>query len=488
MADLSCRSAELLAADVEMGRASQAERMRVEVHMQRCEPCAARTERVRALAAVLRAEPVEPTVGDRAIVASALMEAHDQPAPGSGRARLLPLLAAAAVLIAAGVSAAWLLTQGGSEPAPVVERGGSTEAPRQPLGPDAPPRDEPVTVALSGLASPCPGVTTETGGDARAFVVTAQGELCRLGLDEGELRLSVDPAAGIDLVVETPTANVRVVGTVFSVGVEDGFTSVVVYRGTVEVSREEETLRVTGGHQVGVERDRDAVVRAVEPSALEPLERLAGGSSAAVGAGQEGISIASRERTGTGSRAPGEGEAVEGTEPTEPEEPSQPSAREALEESAPLADLRALLGQGSYAEAREQAQERAERPEYARRRGELFTVIAESYKRERQWQRARHWYEEVIRVSPGTVTAANALVGAADLALQHLGQHADALRLYEAYLEQFPRGALHEEALIGRCRALRAAGRLREARACARAYLATHPDGRQRAPALRLLE
>ena len=486
MADLSCRQAELLEADVEMGRASEADRMRMEVHLQRCEACAQRSERLRALTDALRAEPIEARVPDRALVASALVEAHDRPARTLAQGPAMPWLAAAAALLAMGSAAWWIATRDGS-PA-VVERGVPNEG------------AEPV--ALAGLATPCDAVVTHATAGARAFLVDAHERVCRIRLDAGELRLHVEPNAGVDLVVATPTANVKVVGTVFSVGVEEGFTSVVVYRGTVEVRRARETLRVTGGHRVGLARDREALVESANEEALEPLvelEERAASSADARGAAEsaagehEELATApeptSQEPVTEGPTTP---IAREGRRPAAPPETAESEAEG--EEVAPepadaaaIRDLRRLIGEGRTAEARQQALDRTEDTQHTRRRGELYTVIAESYEMERNWPAAYEWYDRVQRVSHGTTTGGNALFAAASLALERLGRPTDAVRLFESYIRQHPRSALHEDAYIGRCRALMAAGQRADAESCARAYLLTSPTGRHQERARRLL-
>ena len=477
MADLSCRQAELLEADVEMGRATEADRMRVEVHLQRCESCAERTERIRALTEALRTEPIEARVPDRALVASALMDAHDGSARSLSPGPALPWLAAAAALLAIGSAAWWMATR--DTPAPIADD-------------DAPSETVPERVMLAGRASPCDAVVTEAAEGARAYVVDSHDRVCRVRLDAGELRLHVEPGAGVDLVVATPTANVKVVGTVFSVGVEDGFTSVVVYRGTVEVSRDQETLRVTGGHRVGLARDREALVESASEEALRPLVELEEetGTTAAASEAHEAVQApdtpeepvaqepsseaASSERARERRRTP----SAATTEAEPPEEPA---------DGAVIADLRRLLREGHPEEARQQALDRTEQTEHTRRRGELYTVIAESYEMQLNWRAAYDWYDRVQRVSQGTATAANALIASASLALERLGRPADAVRLFESYLRQYPRGALHEDAYVGRCRALMAAGQRSRAESCARAYLTTFPTGRHRDRAERLL-
>ncbi|MBX3275471.1 MAG: zf-HC2 domain-containing protein, partial [Sandaracinaceae bacterium] len=51
-----CRHARRLAADAELGTLDEADRLRLELHLEGCPACAAETGRVRGLAALLRAQ------------------------------------------------------------------------------------------------------------------------------------------------------------------------------------------------------------------------------------------------------------------------------------------------------------------------------------------------------------------------------------------------------------------------------------------------
>lgn len=481
MADLSCRGSELLAADVEMGRASSADRMRLEVHLQRCVGCAARTERLRGLAEILRREPVVVHASDRAIVAAALIGASsEQPRDATRRVPPVSLAIAAAALIAVSITAAWLATR---DAAPIADRHerrpavperapapGPSAAPDERIEPREPERvvaEAPAAASpalATGRARPCEGVTTEAVAGAAAFVLRSEGRTCRLRLDTGEIRVHVDPRARVDFAIATPSADVRVVGTVFSVGVDaERRTSVVVLRGAVEVAAGDRSVRVRGGSEVAVAAPGAAApseVRAAPAPMLRTLRHLATHLEEAPGAAAT---------------------ATEATPAASTEAGSSPEA------VAPIADLRQMIARGQPAEARARATERSARPEYAPRRAELLTIVAETYVMERDHRRAFDAYEEVWTTSPGTTTAANATLAAANLALDRLADPARARALYETYIREFPRAPLHETAVLGRCRALAAAGRAADAASCARAYLATHPDGRLRDQAERLL-
>jgi hypothetical protein len=139
---------------------------------------------------------------------------------------VVPVLALAAGLLAA-VWTGWP-----SAPDPAAPEPAAPEAP-PPLA--AAPALEPVTATWSGEASAGalgPHVQAQASGRG-AVTGTAQD----LAVDwlSGELRLEVDPAAGVALTVATEEAQVTVTGTVFAVRRDALGTHTSVERGRVEV-------------------------------------------------------------------------------------------------------------------------------------------------------------------------------------------------------------------------------------------------------------
>ncbi len=451
-ARLSHRQAELLAIEVEGGRPiTETDRMRLELHLEECEQCASRHQRVGALAEALRLEQAttkEPS--DREAVARALMEAgtgrHRAVDPSNRSRAPYAMAAAAAVLLAVGVSWLWLAGD-----APIASESQSGEE-REQADEAPPPAEEEAPVELAAAseaaeatdelgAAPCRGVRTEWEEPAELEVRASDEEVCRLAISAGILRVHVDPEARMRVSIDTPTATVRVLGTVFRVSVGDSGTAVAVYRGEVEVETRAGNERVGPG---GESRQHLGAGGSLEVEAA-PLTALAGLA------------------------------AFVGEEPPEVSPWRPPRARR----GAPVDDLRRMLSAGRAAEARDEAEERGARPEYAGRRAELLTIIAESYVIEGQYERALDAYGQVWGGDRSS-TAANALLAAADLHLERTGQPDEALLLYERYIRDYPRGPLREVAAVGRCRALGRGGRPGRAVSCAEAYLATHPDGRFR--------
>ena len=83
--------------------------------------------------------------------------------------------------------------------------------------------------------TPAPGVELSYTGWG---YVSGSERQPRIHWAAGSLHVDVEPDAGLDVVIETPNASVRVVGTVFDVDVHDLGTRVRVARGKVEVACE----------------------------------------------------------------------------------------------------------------------------------------------------------------------------------------------------------------------------------------------------------
>ncbi|MBI5479934.1 MAG: FecR domain-containing protein [Deltaproteobacteria bacterium] len=108
---------------------------------------------------------------------------------------------------------------------------------------------------------------------------------------------------------------------------------------------------------------------------------------------------------------------------------------------------------------------------------ERYYRRAEAARRAGRSAEAAQAYRGIRRLFPGTAAAANASLALGDLYLGPLHRPAAALHSYDEALAGRPAGAVHEEALAGRARALRALARPDQTRAAAAAYLRHHPAG-----------
>jgi TolA-binding protein len=101
---------------------------------------------------------------------------------------------------------------------------------------------------------------------------------------------------------------------------------------------------------------------------------------------------------------------------------------------------------------------------------------AQALRASREWAAAAAAYERLIASYPASGEARTSLISLGELRLARLGMPAGALDSYSRYLAGSPKGALAEEALYGKARALRALDRRRDEIAALRAFLASYPN------------
>ena len=253
----------------------------------------------------------------------------------------------------------------------------------------------------------------------------------RAVLTAGAMDLQVRPDAGSTvLVVETPAAEIRVVGTVLSLSVEETGTGVEVLHGHVDVAFRSGELVALGDRQ----RVRPGSL-AVEPlpedraarlSLLFPSERLP-------------PSVATAEPAPPPPRS-------EEVQPGPLRSPSRPPPREDRSPGGPPLD-------DVYRQA-----------EAAMREG-------------RNGSAAELLREILGRTPAGSAPEETALI---DLALvcSRLGDLAGQREALETYLARHPRGALREDARHDLCRVLQRTGPPAALRLCLAEYLSEFPDGR----------
>ncbi len=460
MTEVSCRRARRLAVSLELGELGEADRMILELHLQQCRSCASVETRVRGLARLLQDAPLEASSRtDRSIIASAMMAAA-QPIAAPSRARLqrrwiVALAASLALVVGAGLVARTFFA--GADPAQKMARGSR-------------PDESSAAPVVAVFEAPCPGVQMRGMDEARARIVTSNPTRCEVLLDLGSLAIYVDPEQTTSLTVETPHTMVRVVGTVLSVDVDEQRTRVTVERGLVEVgpvdsggsagAASEGAVSVAAGRTAQRASSAEVEVRASTADELTPLGALA-----------RELELPVRRRTA--DAAPVE------VSP-QPEEPSVARRSGAHR----IARLRRLLRSEPPAAVRRRIDVELRDPRVARRRAELLTIVAESYLMEGDHARALEAYGRVWRGRRSS-TAGNALIAGADVALRRLRDPGRARGLYERYLAEYPRGPLREVALVGRCRALAAAG-APSVSACVSAYERDYPEGRFSGPLRRL--
>jgi hypothetical protein len=268
----------------------------------------------------------------------------------------------------------------------------------------------------------------------------------RLSLVGGSLDVAFHPERPGEqrLSVSTRAAQVRVVGTRFSVHVDGrGDTRVEVSEGVVRVVPRsvgpERLLRagdsvfvpVDGGDdseqavRAAMEERLAAVAEAapVEPAVLEP-------------APLEGLDMDFSEAEAAGVSAPG----------------TSRTSHESVLDAA-----RRMLRQGKHSAARDRLRALAASPAPVRVRVEALTLIAESYTAQGYIPRAADTYRQAAYIAPGHAAGHNALFALARLLERYTLDRQAAVSAYQRYLRQAPQGALASQARDALCRLEQAA-------------------------------
>jgi hypothetical protein len=470
---VTCVEAEACLVDAVDGRLDAPTGVRLYAHLDGCAACRERAALWRALVPGMRALAPAPPDAMQArrmqLEVERRLSATLEPAPRRRWPARAALAAVAVTAVAAGLLAPLLRGAWRARPEPAafavaVRVVGTVSAGGRPLSGDArlgvgaevelaaEAEAELAVGRASSVRITGPGRVT-LGGDARAVAI----ELAR-----GTLEAAVDHRQdGETFAVVTHDARVEVRGTRFSVGAGAAGSWVRVREGRVEV-------------------------------------HFSDGRVALVSAG-EAVSSAPAARAVTGPDAPA----------TAPSAPGDPIAS--------IAPTFAARASTSCAEARRSCRSAAQAARasmragaYARALGllgapavagrdapvcdgglgdcadELGYLRAEALRLSNRFDAAIAAYKALDRRGAPAPMRQNALYAAAQLE-QRQGLIARAGADYERALAAAPRGALHEEALLGAMEAVAAAGDTARASSLARRYLDELPDGRGAAAARRLL-
>jgi hypothetical protein len=390
------------------------EALAVTGHLETCAACRARLVRATRWHALLEAVPVPPLGASRRDALREKALATLRGVPAPAAAsRAWPLGAVAVVAATAAGMALWLWPRA------------------TPIRPRPTP---PAVVRLAAPApdSPAPAAAGPLCADGRWAVGCARqtgAEGVRADLD-GEAELWLEPDTLLGLEGAVPRTRLRLVrGRVVARVVARAGTSFAIAAG--------EVVATVHGTQFAVERGAarvrvDLIKGAVAVSGPHGERMLGPGQRATFAAGQLAVEPLDAARAATDlARLPESGPAPASQRP------------------------------GPVAAA-------APEPYYRR---------AEAARRAGRSAEAAQAYRELCRLFPGTAAAANASVALGDVYLGPLGRPAAALRSYDEALAGRPAGAVREEALAGRARALRALSRTRPARDAAGAYLRQYPQG-----------
>lgn len=366
----------------------------IQQHLAGCDACQAKLAGFETSLEALRADappPVDDTDRSRAI-ADAMSAASAAPVSPLRTSRR-PWMMAAAVVVAAAAAAIVLPRFIGSAPEGwTLEEGqlvaeGAKVAPGEPLPPD---RDVTAEGAAAQIRFTDDSRVTATEGTRFGI----RGITPEIDLREGELEVAATPRTdGSQLQVHTAEAMVSVVGTRFSVSRAGTETTVSVAEGVVKVTR------------------------------------LADGTEQQLGAG-EMLKVSA--------------------EVPKPEASAAPTATASASAAAPpvrrasIADIRAQIAAGNFAEARKLIS-RA-RSQGGVSQAELAIVEAEALLAQGKGGQAAQAYLAVAEGFPSTPQAEEALFAAAQLSLGRTGKGKRGLGLLRQYLSRYPSGRFSAEA------------------------------------------
>ncbi len=277
----------------------------------------------------------------------------------------------------------------------------------------------------------------EIGLDRRSSleIESLRREAIEFNLHRGRVAFHLVPDENVDLTVITPLARILVTGTVFMVEVTDSDVSIGVLRGSVDVQTKDisqgsrpvaqgEKITISNGEVQRLDLEARNGIRALLHMELETKLSLAAEFEEREFGDKETDDLDANETTEDPplSISKTTGAAKNGGAPTtsasEPDRPVAPSG-----------------SPGEYIlEARE-----------CRKMGD--------------WAGAARAYGKILGEYPASPEAITVLLPLAEVELEHLGNPTRALVHFCEYERRRPAGPLAQEALFGKCTALRALGR-----------------------------
>jgi TolA-binding protein len=293
------------------------------------------------------------------------------------------------------------------------------------------------------------GSRVHVDGGAKLDLVKADPSTTRFALNSGRAVFEVDRlAAEQQFIVDVPGGQIRVLGTVFCVDVENGRLDLRVAEGVVYYRADHgrgETIRA--GQALGA----DGAIRELERAELAELEQVFGDEDEQTKVEPAEVEVAIEHPRDVGQRP--SRDAVDEQEPgSEPEE-----AIEAVEVQI------------------DPVQQELE-PEI-----EAVPTIAELMSRAAELRAGARWielvevYRDVVRLYPRSAEAQTCFVLMGNVQLKQVRNYAAALKSYKSYLTRSPDGSLAEEADWGVAVAYRKLGQREQERAALTRFAKRHP-------------
>jgi hypothetical protein len=271
---------------------------------------------------------------------------------------------------------------------------------------------------------------------SRARFGRVDDRMVELRLDQGAVEIQFHPARRGEqtMVLETAALRVEVIGTVFRVEVEAArATRVDVIEGIVRVvPKAQEARLVRAGESIRVAaRPSDTAISDPVPADVDPSTGLPALRT-----------VAPATSTDLPLPASGEDDRIEEELAAATNDARGPSAEEAEPLSADVRfDLAEILrGRGEYRRARHELYAVLRTTTLKADKVRAWTMVAETYSREREHLRSAEAYQRAARAGIGTASGRNAIFALA-LLRERVHNPDGARAAYRGYLEEAPHGA-----------------------------------------------
>jgi TolA-binding protein len=272
------------------------------------------------------------------------------------------------------------------------------------------------------------------------------GPLTRIELIQGKIVAEVTKRSpGEKFEVVGPAGVVEVVGTIFSVEVDDmGIQRVRVLRGEVNV-RETDSGKVQP-----VKKDRTYTIGTARPVPATIAELDSDRALMEAGV--------SRSRTRVSTKA-------------EPHRKRDARAVSSVSLASKAIDEKRLMEARHHIdEARQSSPKDQDVPE-------LYARLARAYRQQKNYTAAQNIYQKLMTEYASSNAARNAIVALGQLELNALGDPQAALAHFDVYLTRLPSGYLAEAAWVGKARSLERLGERNALREAANQYLNKYRNG-----------
>ncbi len=295
-------------------------------------------------------------------------------------------------------------------------------------------------------------------------IVADSDNLVRVNLRNGMVIVSIaDHPVGFRFIVETPSAEVEALGTVFSVEVSsNGVETVRVAESSVKVSSKNSSQVAVVNQGEQLELSLSSAFAANESDILRDLEKVRGDLTASVSSSEKAlVDIEEAERLTN----------------TKKNRPLVSEARSERVES--FFDRVSIQIDNGQLDSAERMLKQPSRFEDERLR--LLFKLAGAYRDEQNYQKAVIIYQTITKIYPERESSINAMVSIAQIKHGFLKDPAGAVYYYDEYLKRRPHGILAEASFAGKIRALYSLKQWRDVAELSDLYFNFFPKGLSKA-------